>query len=168
MTTDRNSSAFYPLRARLAAVLVAALLGGAFAQDVHLDQFTVTTTTVGGKTSEVLTPSTSMKPGTLAQYSVTVRTDKVTRNAHMRLAIPAGTTYVAGSATVSDTATPTFTVDGKDYSARPVKTVTVTENGRKVIKVMPAEINEYRGVRWDLKNLAAGQVEHLSLRVRVN
>lgn len=166
--TLRTTSTFNPLFRRLAAVLTMVLLSGAFAQSVHLDLFTVTSATVSGKATEVLTPSTSLKPGTLAQYGVTVNTVKAVRNAGMRLAIPAGTTYVAGSATTSDTATPTFTVDGKAYSVRPMKTVTVTENGKQISREVPAEINEYRGVRWVLKNLAAGQEERLSLRVRVN
>ncbi len=64
--------------------------------------------------------------------------------------------------------TPLFSIDrGKTFAAKPTKTVTVTENGKAVQRVVPASPSDYTNVRWELPELGAGQTVNCNLRVRV-
>jgi hypothetical protein len=48
-----------------------------------------------------------------------------------------------------------------------MKTVTVTENGRQVQKQVEAKPSEYRGVRWQIPTLKAGETGRCAVRATV-
>jgi uncharacterized repeat protein (TIGR01451 family) len=79
----------------------------------------------------------------------------------IRVKVPAGTSYVPGSASDS----PEFSIDGgKSYSPEPVKYV-VVENGKKVIKTATPDM--YTNLRWKVKVLKPGEEKEFKYRVQV-
>lgn len=133
---------------------------------------TVTTATVGGKSVEVLKDTTTATPGTILQgtHVLTLPAPRpgATNGPRYTVGIPIQGSYLPGSAnadTKNVNITFALTKEGP-YSAKPTKTIVVTENGQKINKIVPAEPSEYRFVRYEFGNLQ-GKVT-VKLRYRVN
>lgn len=144
----------------------------AAAVKVTLAQDQIKATTVDGKTVEnVIASPKTVLPGDVLREEVTVAnvSGKVVRNPVISVPVPKGTVY-AGSATPSGERWNTqYSTDlGKSYAATPMKTVTVTENGKSVTRQVAAPVTEYTNVRWVITQLAAEESLKLSFRVRVN
>lgn len=155
----------------LAAALLTSAALAALTPPVQTIQ-TVTTTTVGGKSVEVLKDTTTATPGTILQgtHVITLPAPRpgATSGPRYTVGVPVQGSYLPGSASADNKAvTITFalTKDGP-YSAKPTKTVTITENGQKVTKIVPADPSEYRFVRYEFGDLQ-GKVT-VKLRYRVN
>ncbi len=139
---------------------------------VTLAQDQIKTATVDGKAVEsvVAAPKTVL-PGDILREEVTVvnMAGKVVRSPIISVPVPQGTVY-AGSATPSgDRWNTQYSIDGgKSYAATPMKTVTVTENGKSVSKQVAAAPREYTNVRWMIGQLNLAETLKLSFRVRVN
>ena len=139
---------------------------------VTLTQDQIKSSTVDGKTVEsVIASPKTVLPGDVLREEVTVVnvSGKVVKSPVISVPVPKGTVY-AGSATPSGERWNTqYSVDlGKSYAATPMKTVTVTENGKSVTRQVAAPVTEYTNVRWVIMQLAADESLKLSFRVRVN
>ncbi len=139
---------------------------------VTLAQDQIRASTVDGKTVEsVIASPKTVLPGDVLREEVTVVnvSGKVVRSPVISVPVPKGTVY-AGSATPSGERWNTqYSTDlGKSYAATPMKTVTVTENGKSVTRQVAAPVTEYTNVRWVITQLAAEESLKLSFRVRVN
>ena len=138
---------------------------------VTLSQDQIKTATVDGKAVDtvVASPKTVL-PGDILREEVTVVnvSGKLVRSPVISVPVPKGTVY-AGSATPgNDRWNTLYSIDGKSYAATPMKTVTVTENGKSVTKQVAAAPTEYTNVRWLINQLGADETLKLSFRVRVN
>jgi len=156
-----------------AAQQSAAVTKPAPAVKVTLTQDRIKTISVGGKSTEaVIASPKTVLPGDVLREEVTVVNvaGKAVRNPVITVPVPKGTVYVTSSATASGERwnTQYSTDSGKSYSATPMKTVTVTENGKTVTKQVAASASEYTNVRWMLTQLNAAESLKLSFRVRVN
>ena len=80
----------------------------------------------------------------------------------VRVPVPKNTTYIGNLKTPEGSAT-TYSLDGKTFSEKPMKTI--TENGKTV--QVPAPINEYRSVKVSFKTIPAGK-STISYDVRVD
>ncbi len=152
------------------ATLVLALgLGGlaGAAPELKLSLEAVTTVTQDGKTSEVLSEAKQVKPGDVLEQRAEPHADRAVKNARVTVPVPANTVFLAGSAGAVEGAELGYSLDGKSFSAKPTKTVKVTENGKEVVKQVPADPSEYRAVRWTLTTLEPGDAPKLRFRVRV-
>ena len=139
---------------------------------VTLAQDQIKASTVDGKTVEsVIASPKTVLPGDVLREEVTVVnvSGKVVKSPVISVPVPKGTVY-AGSATPSGERWNTqYSIDlGKSYAATPMKTVTVTENGKSVTKQVAAPVTEYTNVRWVITQLVAEESLKLSFRVRVN
>lgn len=139
---------------------------------VTLTQDQIKSSTVDGKTVEsVIASPKTVLPGDVLREEVTVAnvSGKVVKSPVISVPVPKGTVY-AGSATPSGERWNTqYSTDlGKSYAATPMKTVTVTENGKSVTRQVAAPVTEYTNVRWVIMQLAADESLKLSFRVRVN
>ena len=144
----------------------------ATAVKVTLAQDQIKASTVDGKTVEsVIASPKTVLPGDVLREEVTVAnvSGKVVKSPVISVPVPKGTVY-AGSATPSGERWNTqYSTDlGKSYAATPMKTVTVTENGKSVTKQVAAPVTDYTNVRWVITQLAAEESLKLSFRVRVN
>jgi hypothetical protein len=151
---------------------VAAAQQTAPAVKVTLTQDQIKTATVDGKAVEtVIASPKTVLPGDVLREEVTVVnvSGKVVRSPIISVPVPKGTVY-AGSATPgNDRWNTLYSIDsGKSYAASPMKTVTVTENGKSVSKQVAAAPTEYTNVRWLISQLGADETLKLSFRVRVN
>ncbi|MDL2342979.1 hypothetical protein QOL99_02320 [Deinococcus sp. MIMF12] len=127
----------------------------------------VTTTTVAGKSVERLEVTQTTRPGDLLQVSSTLKLTGKEKGARFTVPIPANTTYVSGSARASTGVKVSYALDAKGpFSARPMKKVTVQEDGKTVTREVAAPQNEYRAVRYDLSGVQ-GTVT-VAHRIRVN
>ncbi|MGY2893301.1 hypothetical protein [Deinococcus sp. UYEF24] len=138
---------------------------------VTLTQDQIKTATVDGKAVDTVIPSPkTVLPGDVLREEVTVVnvSGKPVKSPIISVPVPKGTVY-AGSATPgNDRWNTLYSIDGKGYSATPMKTVSVTENGKSVTKQVAASASEYTNVRWLIGQLGADETLKLSFRVRVN
>ncbi|WP_407569034.1 hypothetical protein [Deinococcus altitudinis] len=138
---------------------------------VTLTQDQIKTATVDGKAVDtVIASPKTVLPGDVLREEVTVVnvSGKPVKSPIISVPVPKGTVY-AGSATPgNDRWNTLYSIDGKAYSATPMKTVTVTENGKSVTKQVAAPASEYTNVRWLIGQLGADETLKLSFRVRVN
>ena len=153
-----------------ALTLYAASLGSALATpSLVLTLLKFSSTTVDGVEIETLTVTKEVSPGELLVQRAVLRTDRFIVNGHITLPIPANTHYLAGTASTAGTSQPEFSADGgKTFSAHPIKTLTVTENGKSVQKTVPVPENEYSTLRWIVPTLPSGQDVSVSYRLAVN
>ncbi|GGJ85539.1 hypothetical protein [Deinococcus aquiradiocola] len=139
---------------------------------VSLAQDGIKTATVNGKAVETVVPSPkTVLPGDVLREEVTVTnvSTKVVRNSVISVPVPKGTVYAGNATPTGDRWNTVYSIDGgKTFTATPMKTVTVTENGKSVTKQVAAPANEYTNVRWVIAQLAADESLKLSFRVRVN
>lgn len=82
------------------------------------------------------------------------------------LPIPAGAAYLDGTAKSTNTGTPQASLDGVSFAAMPLKRVVRSADGKEKQELVPTA--EYRALRWNLGQLAAGKEMLVSLRVRIN
>jgi len=116
-----------------------------------------------GEKKEVAKPlPKKVYPGDVIEYRIvaTNTSDGDLKNIFIKVPVPKGTVYVAGSATGE----PEFSIDGgKTFSKVPK--YTVVENGKKVEKVAPPEM--YTFVRWKIDRLAPGESREFRYRVMI-
>lgn len=155
-----------PHRVRLVSILacLAALSGAAAARaevDVRLTAHRVTTDARGQETTA---PAEQAKPGDLVEYRAVYHNEG---NASVQklvatLPIPAGMEYVPRTAAP---AVVTASLDGKTFAPVPLTRKVRLENGREVVREVPA--GEYRFLRWSVGALEARQKHTVRARVRV-
>ncbi|WP_424950612.1 hypothetical protein [Deinococcus sp.] len=139
---------------------------------VTLAQDQIKTATVDGKATETVTlaPKTVL-PGDVLREEVTVANvaGKVVKSPVISVPVPKGTVYSGNATPSGDRWNTQYSVDnGKSYAVTPMKTVTVTENGKSVTKQVAAAPAEYTNVRWVIGQLGVDESLKLSFRVRVN
>ncbi|MEW6156816.1 MAG: hypothetical protein AB1813_05250 [Verrucomicrobiota bacterium] len=115
--------------------------------------------------SEVLETAGKSKPGDVIQYRAeyTNQTGGKISNLQPTLPIPAGMEYIDAGATPAPDAA---SLDGKTFSAIPLKRVVKQPGGGVKEEIVPAA--EYRALRWSVKELGAGQATQVTARVRVS
>ncbi|WP_216320798.1 hypothetical protein [Deinococcus aestuarii] len=127
----------------------------------------VVTVAVEGKSAERLEAVATTRPGDLLQASSVFSLSGKEKGARFTVPVPANTTFVPGSVRASAGVRVTYALNpAGPFSATPLKTITVQENGKAVTKEVPAPQNEYRAVRYDLTGLS-GTVT-VGHRIRVN
>lgn len=119
--------------------------------------------TVAGKV--VLNPADAGKPGDLVEYSGTYRNEgrSGVEKLVATIPVPAGTTFVAGSAQPAPAQAST---DGTRFAALPLMRTVRLPDG--TTRQEPVPLSEYRFVRWELGTLAAGADAVVKLRVRID
>lgn len=137
---------------------------------LKLTMYAVRTVQVDGKTTEQLTANPgNVLPGDVVSQVVTVSNsgERAVTNLPVTLPVPKNTVYMAPEAGMG-AARVEYSTDGKTFAAAPLtKTVTVTENGRSVTKVVEVKPSEYVSVRWTVPTLAARQSTKLGYRIQV-
>lgn len=152
---------------RMFCALLLCLLGNAVAfaadageqVDVVLHAFQVVAGD-GGK----LVPATVARPGDVIEYRITYRNAgrAPARQVAATLPVPPG-----GMAYLDGSAGPVpfqASLDGTHYAAPPLKR-DVVRDGRRVVETVPP--SDYRFLRWNLGDLAAGQSATVSARMRL-
>lgn len=161
---------FSAVSGRRAALLSLTLgLGTALAAPtISLNLMKVTTTVKDGVSLDSLSAADKVMPGDVLLQRATLRTDKALKAGHVTLPVPKNTRYVAGSLSTFKDMTAEFSADGKTFSLKPMKTVTVTENGKTVQKQVAVPPNEYTALRWTVPTLPAGSEITVGFKVTVN
>ena len=159
------------LRFVLVALLVPSLLAarvGVSAQAPGRTALTITAHNLTASATKGRDAKGLARPGDEIRYSLvfTNVTQGPVKNVQFVDPIPAGMVYVLGSASVGQSGSVAFSIDGgKTYSAQP--TVEMAENGRKVSKPAPREL--YTHVRWTVfESVAPGAQVTAELRAQVN
>lgn len=173
----------------LNALVVLGLLSGvASAQGsqpltVKLEAFQVKTVQEGGKTVEKLVPSTKTLPGDVIVYQLNFTNNLTSPITGLvqPFAVPVKTSFISQECTLPGVRAD-FTIDEREvdkqglvtnldklkYAAAPLKkTVTVTENGKKVQKTVEVKPNEYTALRWSFPPVPAKQTVSCSMRIKV-
>lgn len=163
------------MKRRTSSIILSLLLGSALAQTgspllLSLSLNQVKTVTAGVKTTETLVPAKGNVPGDVLSQVVTAKNTslKALKNVRIPLNVPKATFYVA-SEKGTDEARTEYSIDGgKTFAPAPLKRkVTVTENGKSVIREVDVKPSEYQAVRWTVSELAPGQTLKLGYRVQV-
>lgn len=145
--------------------------GAATGVRVSLAQDLVRSQVQGGKTVETIVQAPkSVLPGDVLREETTVRnvSGKAVRSLLVGVPVPRGTEYTGGATPSTARWKLLFSNDGgKTYSAAPMRTVTVTENGKTTTKQVPAPINTYSHVRWAVTDLKPDETLKFAFRVRV-
>lgn len=115
---------------------------------------------LGGK----LVPTLEARPGDVIEYQVTYRNPAkaAARQVAATLPVPAG-----GMAYLDGSASPGLlqaSLDGVHFAPAPLKR-DVTREGKRVSETVPP--SEYKFLRWNLGDLAAGQQVTVSARMRL-
>lgn len=129
----------------------------------------VTQVTVDGKATERLTEATNARPGNLLQLNQKVEnvSTSLVRGLALNMNVDPATVFQSSQCNVTGVTT-LFSADGKSFAQAPLKkTVTVTENGQSVKKEVVVPPSEYKAVRWQLPDLAAGKSAGCFMRVNV-
>jgi len=119
--------------------------------------------TVAGKT--VLSPADAGKPGDFVEYTGTYHNGG-TRPVDKLMAtipVPAGTTFVAGSA---EPARAQASLDGVRFEAMPLMRTVRLADG--TVRQEPVPLTEYRYVRWEIGTLAPATDALVKLRVQID
>jgi len=139
------------------------------APTLNLSLMKVTAVTTNGVRSETLAPADKVTPGDTLLQRATLKTDKALKSGHIVLPVPKNTRYLSGTASTFKDLSLDYSADGgKTYSVQPMKTVTVTENGKTVQKQVPVPENEYTALRWTIVTLPKDAAVTVSYRVSVN
>jgi uncharacterized repeat protein (TIGR01451 family) len=117
-----------------------------------------------GKGGEAFEEVEKAGPGDLVDYTCVYRNrgGETLRGVRAALPIPPGTDLLP------ETVSPPFSeasLDGAKFLPVPVKRKVKDAKGVETEEEVP--LSEYRSVRWDLKNLAAGQAVTVRMRVRI-
>lgn len=110
-------------------------------------------------------PATDAKPGDVIEYRAVYanNTRSGINGLLATIAVPAGTTFIAGSAAPAG---PTASVDAVTFAPMPLIRTVKAAGG--VLQKEPVPLADYRAVRWNAGALAAGQETVVSVRVQVN
>jgi uncharacterized repeat protein (TIGR01451 family) len=116
---------------------------------------------VDGK--EVLEPAPTVKPGEVLEYRATFTnvSKESIRQLQAVIPVPANTEFISGSETAGAQAS----VDGVKYAPQPLKRKIKAANGAEVEETVPSK--EYRSLRWNVVELAAGKSVSYVARVKV-
>lgn len=161
---------------KLPLSLLLALAGAALAQGappltLNLTQSLIRTVTVSGKSTEQRAPSpASVRPGDVLAQSLTARNSgkTVLNGVRVQLPVPRNTVYLALDGETRGVKAEYSIDGGQTFAPAPLKKkVSVTENGRAVIREVEVKPNEYQAVRWTVGTLAAGAEQTLGFRVQV-
>lgn len=168
-------------------VVLSLLSGVASAQgsqplNIKLESFQVKTVQEGGKTVEKLVPSTQSLPGDVIVYQLNFTNNLTSPITGLvqPFAVPIKTSFISQQCTFPGVRVD-FTIDEREvgqgvvtnldklkYAAAPLKkTVTVTENGKKVQKTIEVKPNEYTALRWSFPPVPAKQTVSCSMRVKI-
>jgi uncharacterized repeat protein (TIGR01451 family) len=80
--------------------------------------------------------------------------------------VPAGTSFIAGSASADGSATVTYSIDnGKSFSAKPMVDERQADG---TVKKVPAPVSMYKQIRYTWSTLNEGDKFNASYKVRVN
>ena len=114
---------------------------------------------------EVLLPAIQSAPGDTLEYQTVYQNNGKTaiKSLEATLPLPVGTAYVGGSAKPVN---PQASVDGKVFSAVPLKTMVKTPDGKLQERLVP--YSDYRALRWSLGELPATEKVTVSARVQIN
>jgi uncharacterized repeat protein (TIGR01451 family) len=114
---------------------------------------------------EVLLPAIQSAPGDTLEYQTVYQNNGKTaiKSLEATLPLPVGTVYVAGSAKPVN---PQASLDGKVFSAMPLKTMVKTPDGKLQERLVP--YSDYRALRWNLGELAGAEKVTVSARVQIN
>ena len=156
---------------RFAALLGAFLLfaAGAWAQTQPPRDVTVLLKgekiILGTDGKEAREPATQAKPGDVIEYTATYSNKgrSAVKNVVATLPIPQDTDYQGASAKPGNAQA--ATADGQ-YRAMPLKRKVKQADGKEVEQDIP--LTEYRNLRWQVGELAAGKEFVASTRVRIS
>ncbi len=113
---------------------------------------------------EVVSPADQAQPGETLEYRATYRNEGTSeaRGLAATLPIPAGTSYLPGTASPSRVEA---SLDGRTFAPVPLKRTVRTADGRTVVREVP--VSEYRALRWPLGTLSKAQARAVTARVRI-
>lgn len=113
---------------------------------------------------DVLASAESARPGETLEYrAVYVNTGAAdARGLTATLPIPAGTSYLPGSA---NPARVEASLDGRTFAVVPLVRRERTADGRTVVREVP--VSEYRALRWPLGTLSSHKERAVTARVRI-
>lgn len=138
---------------------------------LELSQSLVQTVKEGGKTVEkLLAVPASVAPGAQLQDDLLVTNSGKTllRDVRPQLRIDPGLLYLSQSGAPEGTLVEFSFDGGKTFGVAPLKRkVSVTENGKSVVKEVEVPPSEYTTIRWTLPTLDPAQSVKLSVRLRV-
>jgi uncharacterized repeat protein (TIGR01451 family) len=119
---------------------------------------------VAGK--PVLKPAAQAHPGDVVEYRAVYTNNGATGIGHLlaTIPVPAGTTYIAGSAVPAAGAQ--ASLDGVHFAPMPLMHVVNNADGKPDQKPVP--LADYRALRWQVPALSAHADVTASLRVRIN
>lgn len=104
----------------------------------------------------------SVTPGSILEQRIVVsyKGTKAAKLRGLRLPVPKGTSFVSvGKSAV----TVEYSLDGKAFALSPLKTITVDGKAKQV----PAELSDYRMIRWNLSEIAPGETKTFTARFKV-
>lgn len=115
--------------------------------------------------AERLLPADAVRPGDIIEYQAVYhnRGSGPARNVQATLPIPPG-----GLEYLPDATRPRAvlaSLDGKRFDAIPLQRRVMLANGKQELRPVP--VSEYRFLRWDLGDIAAGQSAAVSSRMRL-
>lgn len=123
--------------------------------------------TVDGKEVRKIVPTEQAEPGQTLVYTIRYRNDgdETATNVVVNDPIPAGTSYIPGSA--SEKGELTFSIDGgKTYKQPSLLTYEIANPDGSTDK-RTASPEQYTNIRWQLPEVAAGAKDELSFEVKV-
>jgi uncharacterized repeat protein (TIGR01451 family) len=138
--------------------------GGAFAADAGQVEVTLRAFQVNPAMGYKLVPTVEARPGDVIEYQVTYRNPAKTaaRQVAATLPVPAdGMAYLDGTASPGALQA---SLDGVHFAPTPLKREVMRE-GKRVSETVPP--SEYKFLRWNLGDLAAGQQITVSARMRL-
>lgn len=114
---------------------------------------------------EALLPADKAAPGDTLEYQTVHKNNgqSVIKSLTATLPLPAGISYVAGSAKPANARA---SLDGKVFAAIPLKTMVKTAEGKLEERLVP--YSEYRALQWALGELPANERVTVSARALVN
>lgn len=124
----------------------------------------------GSTVEEVISSPKTVLPGDLLREEVSLAniSGKNLTKTTISVPVPKATEFIGNVTPNTERWTAQYSVDGgKNYSASPQRTVTVTENGKSIIKQVAAPLNSYTNVRWTVATIKLGETLKLSFRVKV-
>jgi uncharacterized repeat protein (TIGR01451 family) len=113
---------------------------------------------------ETLAPADSIRPGETIEYQVRYlnRGGVAVKDLNATLPIPGNLQFVPGSA---QPANAEASLDGKSFSALPLKRTVKDEQGNTKTVLVPA--GEYRYLRWKVSSIAAGKSAEVAARAKL-
>ena len=123
-----------------------------------------------GANGELLKSADKVAPGDVVEYRTRYinKGNSGVNGLNATLPIPVGASYLpdTAKATNSGGGTAQASLDGVSFAAIPLKRVVKAADGKEKQELVPYA--DYRAVRWNLGQLAAGKEMLVSLRVRIN